>query len=73
MTKGTPHQLFVADSTREALIDPPEDVVFVDEFEVRGREARIKLWTLEDGALSSQPQVRAQTAPGSGSSGPPPP
>jgi hypothetical protein len=40
---------------------------------VRGREARIKLWTLEDSALSSQPQARAQTAPGSGSSGRPPP
>jgi adenylate cyclase len=72
MTKGTPHQLFVADSTQQALIDAPEDLVFVDEFEVRGREARIKLWTLEDGALSSQPQARAQTAPGSGSSGRPP-
>ena len=46
MTKGTPHQLFVADSTREALVDPPRDLAFVDEFEVRGREARIKLWTL---------------------------
>jgi adenylate cyclase len=46
MTKGTPHQLFVADSTREALIEPPPDLAFVDEFDVRGREARIKLWTL---------------------------
>jgi adenylate cyclase len=46
MTKGTAHQLFVADSTREALTAPPPDLAFVDEFEVRGREARIKLWTL---------------------------
>jgi adenylate cyclase len=68
MTKGTPHQLFVADSTREALTDPPEDLVFVDEFEVRGREARIKLWSL----VSSQPRVPAQTAPGSETSGRPP-
>ena len=48
MTKGTPHQLFVADTTHEALTDPPPDLVFVDEFEVRGREARIKLWTLAE-------------------------
>ena len=68
MTKGTPHQLFIADSTREALRTPPEDLVFVDEFEVRGREARIKLWTL----VSSPPPVPAQTAPGSETSDPPP-
>jgi adenylate cyclase len=51
MTKGTPHQLFVADSTRGMLNDLPEDLSFVDEFEVRGREARIKLWTLGDGQV----------------------
>jgi adenylate cyclase len=48
MTKGTPHQLFVADSTRSRLKDPPPDLVYVDEFEVRGRQARIKLWSLPD-------------------------
>ena len=48
MTKGTPHQLFAADSTRAMLKDPPADLVYVDEFEVRGREAKIKLWTLGD-------------------------
>jgi adenylate cyclase len=48
MTKGTPHQLYVADSTRSRLKDPPPDLVFVDEFEVRGRQARVKLWSLPD-------------------------
>ena len=48
MTKGTPHQLFVADSTRSRLKEPPPDLVFVDEFEVRGRQARVKLWSLPD-------------------------
>jgi adenylate cyclase len=48
MTKGTPHQLFVADSTRSRLKDPPPDLVYVDEFEVRGRQARVKLWSLPD-------------------------
>jgi len=46
MTKGTPHQLFVADSTREALLRPADDLVEVGEFEVRGRRATIKLWSL---------------------------
>jgi adenylate cyclase len=48
MTKGTPHQLFVADSTRSRLKEPPPDLVFVDEFEVRGRQARVKLWSVPD-------------------------
>ena len=46
MTKGTPHQLFVADSTRDALTRPVDDLVEVGEFEVRGRKASIKLWSL---------------------------
>jgi adenylate cyclase len=48
MTKGTPHQLFVADATRSRLNDPAPDLVSVGEFEVRGREARVTLWSLPD-------------------------
>jgi adenylate cyclase len=48
MTKGTPHMLFMADSTREFLREEPDDLLFVDEFEVRGRQAKIKLWSLAD-------------------------
>ena len=48
MTKGTPHQLFVADSTRHALTRPADDLVEVGEFEVRGRRATIKLWSLAE-------------------------
>jgi adenylate cyclase len=50
MTKGTPHQLFAADSTVSALKLKPDDLAFVDEMEVRGREAKIKLWSITDGA-----------------------
>ncbi|MEA2472391.1 MAG: adenylate cyclase [Thermoleophilaceae bacterium] len=46
MTKGTPWQLYLADSTRESLQRPREDLEAVGEFEVRGREAKIRLWTL---------------------------
>jgi len=28
----------------------PDDLTFVDELEVRGREAKIRLWSLADGA-----------------------
>ncbi|HEX2127589.1 MAG TPA: adenylate/guanylate cyclase domain-containing protein [Solirubrobacterales bacterium] len=45
MTKGTPHQLFVADSTRSRLADP-EALVYVDEFEVRGRLERVRIWSV---------------------------
>ena len=47
MTKGTPYQLYFADSTRDALRgDPPEEPEQVGEFEVRGRKDKISLWTL---------------------------
>ena len=46
MTKGTPYQLYVSDSTRAALLTPADDLVEVGEFEVRGRKAKIKLWSL---------------------------
>lgn len=45
MTKGTPHMLFVADSTKRLLSDGA-DLAFVDELPVRGREATIGVWTL---------------------------
>jgi class 3 adenylate cyclase len=48
MTKGTPYQCYVSDSTRSSLLDDADDLVFVDEFEVRGRQAKIKLWALPD-------------------------
>ena len=57
MTKGTPYQLYMADATREALREPVEDLEPIGEFEVRGREARIRLWTLASttrGAVSEQ-------------------
>ncbi len=48
MTKGTPHQVFIADSTRAELADG-ERLAFVDEFPVRGRTAGIKVWTFGQG------------------------
>ena len=50
MTKGTPHMLFMSDSTRAALTEQPDDLVYVDEVEVRGREQRVKLWSIGETA-----------------------
>jgi adenylate cyclase len=63
MTKGTPHQLYVADSTRAALRTPVDDLVEVGEFEVRGRKAKIKLWSFAEAApvvTESQPPEQAE-------------
>jgi len=46
MTKGTPHQLYVADSTHTFLTGSAGDLVPVGEFEVRGRTAKVRLWSL---------------------------
>jgi adenylate cyclase len=48
MTKGTPYMLFISGSTRERMREPPADMVFVDDFDVRGREAKLAVWALPD-------------------------
>jgi adenylate cyclase len=46
MTKGSGHMLFIADTTRERMHDPPENLTLVGEFEVRGRVAKVPVWTV---------------------------
>jgi adenylate cyclase len=46
MTKGTGHQLFVADSTRQAQRNHSDGLELVGEREVRGRTHKITVWTL---------------------------
>ncbi len=48
MTKGTDHMLFIAESTIEMLSERPEDLLFVDEFEVRGRQAKMRIYSIPD-------------------------
>jgi adenylate cyclase len=48
MTKGTGHQLFVAESTRQAQRDSSEGLELVGEREVRGRTHTITVWTLAE-------------------------
>lgn len=47
MTKGSGWSVFLADSTKEMLTSEVEDLVHVDDFEVRGREAKITVWSIE--------------------------
>jgi adenylate cyclase len=65
MTKGTPHQLYVADSTRSYLRQPVDDLVEVGEFEVRGRTATVKLWSLaeEPEPADASPLAAERAAP----------
>jgi adenylate cyclase len=65
MTKGTPYQLYVADSTRSRLAQPPDDLVEVGEFEVRGRTATVKLWSLAEPTepAEASPLGAARAAP----------
>jgi adenylate cyclase len=60
LTKGTPHQLLLSDTTREALLGAADDLVFFDEVEIRGRVARMKLWGLREEA--DQPAAASAAA-----------
>jgi adenylate cyclase len=46
LTKGKPYALFMAGSTKEALLDPPDDLLYIDEMPIRGRAHGIEIWSL---------------------------
>jgi adenylate cyclase len=50
MTKGTDHQVYLAESTCERLGERPSDMEFVGELPVRGRQQALRVWTLRVGA-----------------------
>src|SRR5919108_1401111 len=53
MTKGQTHFLFFSDTTREALTNDVDDLVFVDEFEVRGRQGKVRIWSVEEASVEA--------------------
>jgi adenylate cyclase len=62
MTKNTPHSILIADSTRSSLRQPAEDLVFVDEVNVRGKRSKVRLWTIaEHGASETGFEVVSAT------------
>jgi len=48
MTKGSGHRVFIADSTRAARLESEPELVPVGEFEVRGREQPLQVWSLPE-------------------------
>jgi adenylate cyclase len=82
MTKGSGHMLFVADSTRERIRRSKETLVAVGDLEVRGRTAKLRVWTLAEhpaeharGVTSAgaegEPRELAEVAVGNGSAADP--
>jgi adenylate cyclase len=65
MTKGTPYQLFVADTTYARLHEPPADMDSLDELEVRGRKAGLKVWALRPAATVPDDVPAVQPNPAS--------
>jgi len=59
MTKGQSHLLFFADTTRERLQHTPEDLVFIDEFEVRGRSQPVKIWSVDAASDAAFEELKA--------------
>ncbi|HEX2702968.1 MAG TPA: adenylate/guanylate cyclase domain-containing protein [Solirubrobacteraceae bacterium] len=59
LTKGTPHTLFVAETTRDLMHAAPEDLVFVDHLDIRGRVAKMAVYTLS-GAIDVPPPTARQ-------------
>lgn len=66
MTKGTPHQIYVAGSTHSMLTREHEGLEEVGEHAVRGRQSKIMVWTV-DGTQrddpSAEPKARAKRKP----------
>src|SRR5207247_10858650 len=47
LTKQTGHAILLADQTKTNMTGSTDGIAFVDEFDVRGKQARIKLWTAD--------------------------
>jgi adenylate cyclase len=61
MTKGEAYLCYIADSTREALTREVDDLVFVDELDVRGRQEKVRIWSIEaasDSAFEAAEEAR---------------
>ena len=71
MTKDTPYAIFVGESTREMLSDPPPDLVHVDRMQIRGKQERLGVWGILDPVVdSAAPAAQAAGAAGEGATEP---
>jgi adenylate cyclase len=46
MTKGTPHTIYISEATRLMLVGPHPELEHIDELEVRGRRAKVVIWSI---------------------------
>jgi adenylate cyclase len=53
LTKQTDHTVLLADQTRANMTGSTDGLTFVDEFEIRGKQAGIKLWTADEPVVST--------------------
>jgi adenylate cyclase len=64
LTKGTPHQLLLAEATKRALLSEPEDLLYVGPSEIRGRHDQVTLWSLrEEGKVTDVSERTAVVGP----------
>jgi adenylate cyclase len=66
LTKGTPHQLLLSGSTKDALTSTPADLVHVGETDIRGRVGTLELWTVseeEQVPPAKEPEVLQASGP----------
>jgi adenylate cyclase len=63
MTKGTPHQLLMSDTTKESLSTPADDFVFFEEVTIRGRVETVKLWSIAEAVANAQPEALKASGP----------
>jgi adenylate cyclase len=47
LTKQTGNSILLSDQTRTNMTGSTEGITFVDEFDIRGKQSRIKLWTAD--------------------------
>ncbi|MEJ7783976.1 MAG: adenylate/guanylate cyclase domain-containing protein, partial [Solirubrobacteraceae bacterium] len=71
LTKGTPYMIFMSDSTRAALSQEPDDLVYFDEFEVRGRQQKVKVWSVTASEGAQQPGETFQSVGSAPAASPP--
>jgi adenylate cyclase len=63
MTKGSGMMVFIAESTRERMRGPTVDLSWAGEFDVRGRAAKLAVWTIRaDGAPPEPATSEAEPA-----------
>ena len=55
LTKGSGHSLFIAESTRFSLLHEAPELVYVGEFDIRGREAKMKVWAPAGESVPQRP------------------